>query len=132
MAHFCELDRNNLILQTVVINNAVVDNLNFPESEKPGIEFCQSLYGSSTVWLQTSINGSFRRCYGAPGYSYMPQYDIFIEPKPYPSWIFDPVTKNWVPPIAMPTDGNAYYWNENYHSWVAYDIDQPLPTYEVY
>lgn len=130
MAHFCELDRDNLILQTIVVDNAVVNNLPYPDSEPLGIQFCQSLYGQSTIWLQTSINGSFRRCYGQPGYSYMPQYDIFIEPKPYPSWVFDPVTKNWVPPTPMPSDGQVYYWDENYHEWVLVG-SSVVPDYEV-
>lgn len=132
MAHFCELDSDNVILQTIVVNNEVISDLPYPESEKPGIDFCQSIYGQNTIWLQTSINGSFRRCYGQPGYVYIPQYDLFIEPKPYPSWVFDPVTKNWVPPMEKPNDGQNYYWDENYHVWVAYNPEQPLPTYEVY
>lgn len=134
MAHFCELDRDNLILQTIVINNDVIDHLAYPESEKPGIEFCQETYGESTIWLQTSINGSFRRCYGQPGYSYMPQYDLFIEPKPDPAWVFDPVTKNWIPPLPYPEDGANYRWNDNYHVWEEIPAGDPipLPSYEVF
>jgi len=80
MAHFAQLDENNVVLQVIVVNNEVIHNLPFPESEPIGVEFCQSLYGADTVWKQTSYNGNFRGVYAGIGYSYDPVLDIFVAP----------------------------------------------------
>jgi hypothetical protein len=80
MAHFAQLDENNVVIQVIVINNEVIQNLPFPESEPIGVEFCQSLYGTDTVWKQTSYNNNFRDVYAGIGYSYDPVLDIFVAP----------------------------------------------------
>lgn len=80
MAHFAQLDANNVVLDVIVINNAVVEDLPFPESEPLGVAFCQSLYGADTVWKQTSYNNSFRGCYAGIGYTYDPVIDQFVPP----------------------------------------------------
>lgn len=82
MAHFAQLDVNNIVLDVIVINNAVVEDLPFPESEPLGVAFCQSLYGVDTVWKQTSYNNSFRGCYAGIGYTYDPVIDQFVPPPP--------------------------------------------------
>ena len=82
MAHFAQLDANNIVTEVIVVNNAVIDDLPFPESEPIGVEFCQSLYGADTVWKQTSYNGNFRGVYAGIGYSYDPVLDIFVPPPP--------------------------------------------------
>ena len=84
MAHFAKLDENNFVLEVIVINNDVVGNLPFPESEPIGAAFCRSLYGEDTVWKQTSYNASFRGCYAGIGYLYDAQQDIFIPMEPPP------------------------------------------------
>ena len=80
MAHFAQLDANNVITQIVVVNNAVVEDLPFPESEPLGIAFCQSLYGAHTVWKQTSYNANFRKRYANIESKYDPVKDEFSEP----------------------------------------------------
>jgi len=80
MAHFAQLDANNIVTEVIVVNNAVIDDLSFPESEPIGVEFCQSLYGADTVWKQTSYNGNFRGVYAGIGYSYDPILDVFVPP----------------------------------------------------
>jgi len=84
MAHFAQLDANNIVLDVIVVNNAVVGDLPFPESEPLGVAFCQSLYGADTVWKQTSYNSSFRSCYAGIGYTYDPITDEFIPPPNLP------------------------------------------------
>jgi hypothetical protein len=71
MAHFAKLDANDVVTEVIVINNDVVQNLPFPESEPIGVAFCQSLYGADTVWKQTSYNGSFRVRYAGIGYKFV-------------------------------------------------------------
>jgi hypothetical protein len=76
MAHFARIE-NNIVREVIVINNEVLENKPFPESEPIGIAFCKSLYGEDTEWLQTSYNGNFRgRCAGT-GNIYNPELDEF-------------------------------------------------------
>jgi hypothetical protein len=122
MAHFARMDSNNVVMDVIVLTNMVVNNLPFPDSEPPGVYFCQSLYGSDTTWLQTSYNGNFRVNYAGIGYSYDADLDAFIPPQPYPSWVLDSATCQWVAPIPMPTDplsdGEQYIWDEAIGNWV--------------
>jgi hypothetical protein len=119
MAHFAQLDEADNVTQIVVINNAEVDNLPFPDSEPLGTSFCQSLYGEETVWKQTSYNGNFRRQYASVGGFYYPPADVFVSAQPYPSWSFDPQTANWNPPTPMPIAPTGYVaiWSETSLQW---------------
>lgn len=78
MAHFAQLDANNIVTQVIVVSNSVVDDLPFPESEPLGVAFCQSLYGADTVWKQTSYNANFRGIYAGIGDTYDPVLDVFV------------------------------------------------------
>lgn len=75
MAHFAKIE-NNIVTQVIVVNNEVLENKEFPESEPIGIAFCKSLYGEDTEWLQTSYNNNFRGLY-ASGRIYDPVADEF-------------------------------------------------------
>lgn len=115
MAHFAQLDENNVVLQVIVVhNNELMDN--GQESEAKGIAFCQSLFGGN--WKQTSYNGNFRKNYAGVGYIYNVQFDAFIPPKPYASWVLNESTCKWEAPVSMPNDGNNYIWDENNTTWV--------------
>jgi hypothetical protein len=120
MAHFAQLDENNVIIRVIVVNNDTVDNLPFPESEPIGIAFCQSLFGDDTIWKQTSYNGNFRKNFAALSHSYDLYLDAFVSPKPdsNPSWVFNLKVCRWIPPIPYPSDGKNYYWDEQTVSWV--------------
>jgi hypothetical protein len=117
MAHFAKLDENNIVLEVIVVANAAIDDLPFPDSEPIGVEFCQSLLGQHTNWKQTSYNNNFRVRYAGIGFTYDPALDAFIPPQPYPSWTLDNATADWIPPTPMPTDGKFYYWNETTQTW---------------
>lgn len=82
MAHFAKLDENNVVLEVIVVNNDVLQNLPFPESEPIGVAFCQSLFGADTVWKQTSYNNNFRGRYAGIGFLYDPVGDLFVNPNP--------------------------------------------------
>jgi hypothetical protein len=93
-------------LQVIVVNNDVIDNLPFPESEAPGIEFCQSLFGPDTFWVQTSYNGSFRYNYAGTGYTFdaaAQPSGAFIPPCIGVNWTLDTTTYQWV---KNPTSDN--------------------------
>ena len=79
MAHFAKI-QNGRVSQIIVINNEVLENKEFPESEPIGIAFCKSLYGADTNWLQTSYNSNFRGKYAGIGSIYDAELDIFTTP----------------------------------------------------
>ncbi len=116
MAHFAELDENNIVLRVIVVNNSDMLDENGEEQESIGIGFCKSLLGGN--WAQTSYNGNFRVRYAGQGYTYSKYHDAFIPPKPYASWIFGDITFDWNPPIPYPEDGKYYVWDEDSITWV--------------
>ena len=118
MAHFAQFDGSSIVVSVIVVNNDAIDNLPFPESEPIGVAFCQSLYGPTTIWKQTSYNASFRKNYAGVGYTYDPVLDAFIAPKPYPSWLLNTTICQWEAPAPYPTDGRVYVWDEATLSWV--------------
>ena len=118
MAHFAKLDDNNIVLEINVVDNNILNNLPFPESESVGVEFLTQWSGGYTNWKQTSYNSNFRKHYAGISYTYDASLDAFISPKPYPSWTLDDVTANWIAPVPCPTDGQSYEWNEATQTWV--------------
>lgn len=113
MAHFAQLDDNNVVTQVIVVaNEELLDN--GVESEAKGIEFCQSLFGGN--WKQTSYNANIRKNYAGIGFIYDAEKDAFISPKPYPSWVLDNDCK-WQAPVEKPTDVMTT-WDEETISWV--------------
>ena len=116
MAHFAQLDENNLILQVIVVNNSDCLDSNGQESEAVGVAFCQSLLGGN--WKQTSYNGNMRKNYAGIGYQYDSTRDAFIPPKPYASWVLNETTCLWDAPVPCPTDDKMYRWDEPTTSWV--------------
>ena len=115
MAHFAQLDDNNIVTQVIVVANEELLT-NGVEEEIKGILFCKSLFGGDTKWVQTSYNGTIRKNYAGIGYTYDQANDYFYAPQPYPSWTLDADAK-WHSPVAMPTDGKMYTWNEATLSW---------------
>ena len=120
MANFAKLDNHNIVIEVNAVNNDVVNNLPFPESEPLGVQFLTEWSGGYTNWKQTSYNGNFRKNYAGIGFTYSIDLDAFISPKPYPSWLLDTNTCQWQPPVPYPNDGKQYYWDENTKSWVEY------------
>lgn len=120
MAHFAELDANNIVLRVIVVGNDMILDEQGQESEAVGVAFCQSLFGADTIWVQTSYNSNFRKNYAGIGYTYNADLDAFITPRPHQSWVFDEATFAWNPPVAHPQDGNHYQWDESTTSWVLF------------
>lgn len=118
MAHFAQLDSNNVVLQVIIVANKDTADANGNEVESIGVAFCKNLLGANTNWKQTSYNNNFRKRYAGVGYTYNPSLDAFVRPKPYPSWVLNTVTVDWDAPIAKPNDGKPYKWDESTRSWV--------------
>lgn len=105
MAHFAEI-KNGIVQRVIVVH----DN-----EEANGVEFCKNLLGGE--WIQCSYNNRIRKQFPAAGYSYDRVADVFIAPKPYSSWILNDY-HDWIAPVAHPTDGKFYVWDENSLTWI--------------
>jgi hypothetical protein len=116
MAHFAELNENDIVQRVIVINNRVILNDNNEEVEQLGINFCKSLYGENTNWVQASYNNNFRKQFAGIGFKYDRTNDVFISPQPYTSWSLDE-NFDWQAPTPYPEDGNNYIWNEETQQW---------------
>lgn len=116
MAHFAEIGLDNVVQQVIVVSNAELLDENGVEQESIGREFCRNLLGGT--WIQTSFNGHFRKNFAGIGYTYDSIRDVFIPPKPYPSWALEEKTYRWVAPVPMPEDNKLYYWDESSLAWV--------------
>jgi hypothetical protein len=114
MAHFAELDENNVVKRVIVVDNKDTSDANGNEIESIGVAFCQKLLGGN--WKQTSYNGNIRKNYAGIGYAYRADIDAFVAPQPYPSWTLD-ANAQWQAPVPMPTDGKMYSWDEAAQAW---------------
>lgn len=113
MAHFAQLDENNIVRQVLVIEQDVIDT---------------GLFGDANSFVQTSYNTvagvhrlggtPLRKNYAGIGFTYDSVRDAFIPPKTFNSWTLNEDTCQWEAPVNMPTDGKAYDWNEQTLSWI--------------
>lgn len=115
MAHFAELDANNVVTRVIVVGNKDTSDANGVEKEYIGKAFCERLYGGN--WVQTSYNGNIRKNYAGIGFTYNSDIDAFVPPKPYASWVLNNDTAQWEAPTPMPDDGQLYSWDEATTSW---------------
>ena len=128
MAHFAQLDGDNIVTQVIVVSNNDTTDSKGVETESIGVAFCQKLLGAETNWKQTSYNANMRGNYAGIGYTYMSNVatlrvgstDIFISQQPHPSWSIGVGTATWYAPIPEPelTDEqresrSSYSWDES-------------------
>ena len=115
MAHFAELGENNVVLRVIVVDNRDTMTPQGEEREEIGVAFCRNLLGGT--WKQTSYNGNFRKNYAGIGFTYDSGRDAFVPQQPFASWVLNEDTCRWDAPVAYPTDGQLYTWNEDSQSW---------------
>ena len=126
MAHFAQIDNNNVVTQVIVVDNKDTSDANGVEKEHIGAAFCEKLFGGT--WKQTSYNGNMRKNYAGIGYTYNADIDAFVPPKPFASWLLNAETAQWEAPIAMPADAGTgeppkrYGWDEDAGNWVEAEV----------
>lgn len=114
MAHFAQINSDNVVTQVIVVSNADCGGGEYPGSDPIGAAFCNTLLGGT--WKQTSYNGNFRKRYAGIGYTFNEALDAFVAPKPYPSWTLNAETADWEAPVARPAEG-VWTWNEANQEW---------------
>ena len=118
MAHFAQIDENNIVTQVLVVGN---------DQEHRGQDFLANDLGLGGTWIKTSYNTHggvhsnggtpLRKNYAGIGYTYDAGRDAFIPPKPFNSWVLDEDTCLWNAPTPMPTEGGPYMWVEDDLNW---------------
>lgn len=86
MGHFAKIDDSNIVREVIVVANAAMNDLPFPESEPVG-QAMLAESGFEGTFIQCSYNASFRGAYPGMGWSYDPVNDVFVpppEPEPVP------------------------------------------------
>lgn len=116
MAHYAELDQNNIVVRVVVISNDDIKVAGV-ESEDKGKELCSKLF-KKEKWVQTSYSASKRGRFAAIGDTYDETLDAFIAPRPFESWTLDKKILSWVAPKSKPETIFPCYWNEKTMEWV--------------
>ena len=106
MAHnyFAKIDENNVVVQSTRLEDSV------GADEATGAAYLNKIYKTNDTW-KLCPKGT------EPGYTYNPNSNIFTPPQPFPSWVLNP-NNEWEPPVAYPTDGQRYQWNEDTQSWI--------------
>jgi hypothetical protein len=122
MAHFAQLNEENLVTQVIVVANQDTADQDGVENEAIGIEFCTNLLGGT--WKQTSYNANIRKNYAGVGYKYDAALDAFIPPQPFASWTLNNETAQWEAPTPYPTDDKRYTWDEATTAWVEVPVGE--------
>jgi len=146
MAHFAQLDSNNIVIRVAKVDNNDIEGGDYNSKESVGVSFLQSIHGSDTIWKQTSYNAAdtrFRANYAGVGMTYMTgvaavgvaSTDIFIDVQPYPSWTVSTARSDtrWISPYGDHTalknhsegehaNNKLYWWDE-----AAYQADTGSP-----
>ena len=130
MAHFAELDTNNIVKRVLVVNDDYLKDENDNEVEALGRAHMEQVHGGK--WVQTSYNNNIRKRYAGIGYQYHEELDAFILPSPFPSWVLIEETADWESPVgpapelteAQVESRSFYKWDEENLEWV---LETPAP-----
>ena len=118
MAHYAQIDENNIVTQVIVADQSFIDS---------------GAVGAPSSWIQTSYNtrggvhygqdgnpdggAQLRKNYAGIGYKYDSGRDAFIPKQPFASWSLNEQTCWWQAPVPKPADGKIYFWDEPSLCW---------------
>jgi hypothetical protein len=115
MAHFAQIDTNNIVIEVLVVPE---------EQQHRGQDYLANDLMLGGTWVQTSYNSNIRKTFAGVGYFYHQELDIFLPPKPYPSWIINEINGEWESPIPRPEyqEGMVLIWDENTQNWIIEEL----------
>jgi hypothetical protein len=109
MAHFAEIDENNIVLRVVVTDN----------NDQNGDEGYQWLVDNlGGRWVKTSYNANIRKNFAGIGYKFDEVLDAFIAPQPFLSWVLNENTCSWDAPKPYPKTDKKHVWDEETLDWI--------------
>ena len=101
MSHFAKIDNNNTVTEVIVAEQDFINS---------------GAVGDSFLWVQTSYNNNFRKQFAGIDHTYDKVNEVFVSPKPFPSWVLD-ASHDWQAPVTRPDDGKNYTWDEATTNW---------------
>lgn len=123
MAHYAFINSDNQVVEVITGRDEteVVDGISdweaYYATKRPGLTCLRTSYNTRAG--EHSGGGTpLRGNYAGKGYSYDSELDAFIPPKPFDSWTLNTSTYTWEAPVAYPTDGGSYDWDEENTQWV--------------
>lgn len=125
MAHYALINHENLVVEVITGVDENETQIDLDGSEIGGSTEAWEQFYQTRPWFEgltckrTSYNNNIRKQFAGIGFTYDPNADIFILPRPYLSWSLDE-NYDWQPPIPRPNDGLMYFWNEDDQDWEAY------------
>ena len=135
MAHFSKISEENVVLNVLTLDDKdMLDENNNPSEAVGQAYLAKHNNWPAHLWIQTSYNtynnihakggNPFRGNYAGIGGIWDPQNQIFINQKPYPSWVLNTEEARWQSPIgdapaldAEQKKTSYYSWNEDNQSW---------------
>ena len=131
MAHYALINLNNIVVQVISGVDEDVIQIDLDGKEVGGTSQAWEQFYASRPWFEgltckrTSYNGNIRANYAGIGYTYDPNFDVFIAPRPYQSWKLNYTTYKWEAPIAIPEDieGYVWKWSEYNKEWIKVGIN---------
>jgi len=110
MAHYAFLDQSNIVTE-VIVGRHETETVN-------GVSDWEAYYGAyrGQVCKRTSYHGNIRKKFAGIGDTYLVEADVFIPPKPYPSWALDE-NHDWVAPVQKPIEDGIWIWHEDTQEW---------------
>ena len=119
MAHYAFLDENNIVTEVIVgVDEGDIDYEQLYGDFRGQV--CKRTSYNTVGNVHSSGGTPYRGNYAGIGYTYRADIDAFVPPQPYPSWTLD-ANAQWQPPVAVPTDGGMYSWDEATTAWVLND-----------
>jgi hypothetical protein len=118
MANFARIDKKNIVQSIHVVDNENLLNEHGIEEEDFGIVYLNKIHGVGFTWIQSSLDGSFRKNCAAIGCTYDKVRDAFIPITPYDSWVsLNEDTCQWEAPVTKLDDSKDYEWDETTTTW---------------
>lgn len=125
MAYYAVLDENNIVIDMKSAGHEDDWNGEVEWEKETGQVHKRTSYNThggihynpETNEPSQDQSKAFRKNYAGIGYTYDETRDAFIPPQPYPSWTLNEESCRWESPVAYPTDGEMYTWNEETQTW---------------
>ena len=144
MAHYAKIGMNGKVIAVTPLEDKHLLNADGVEDERVGQEYLEKCNNwPAEMWIKTSYNTranahssgdnskAFRGNYAGIGMTWDEDNQIFIDPKPFPSWTLDVATAQWVSPVGSRpaytdeqveqvtagTHSWEYSWNESTQTW---------------
>ena len=125
MAHYALLNADNEVISVITGVDEWITQTDTDGTLVGGTSTAWETFYAAQPWhgavscKRTSYNANIRKNYAGIGYTYDTARDAFISPQPYASWVLDEATCWWGAPVAMPSAGGPWAWDEDTESWVA-------------